>query len=115
MSKKIIKSIIIIALFTIFICYNFSYCKFDDVDIDGKIDNNIVETVKKPFDSIINIISLVGSGISIIALIALGIRYMTGTLEERAEYKKTMLPYVIGACFVFGASIIPSIIYQIFG
>ena len=27
---------------------------------------------------------------------------MTGSVEEKAEYKKTMLPYVIGAVILFG-------------
>ena len=65
-------------------------------------------------NNIIRIISIVGSGISIIALIILGIKYMLGSLEEKANYKKTLLPYLIGAIFVFGASIVPSIIYNIF-
>ena len=27
---------------------------------------------------------------------------MTGSVEERAEYKKTMMPYLIGAFLLFG-------------
>ena len=51
-------------------------------------------------------ISIVGSGVAVIALIILGIKYMMGSVEEKAEYKKTMMPYVIGALMVFGASAI---------
>ena len=53
-----------------------------------------------------NIVAIVGSGIAVIALIVLGIKYMMGSVEEKAEYKKTMMPYVIGALMVFGASAI---------
>ena len=38
---------------------------------------------------------------------------MMGSVEEKAEYKKTLLPYVIGASMVFAASSLVSIIYNI--
>ena len=40
--------------------------------------------------------------ISVAILSIIGIKYMTGSVEEKAEYKKTMLPYVIGAVILFG-------------
>lgn len=63
---------------------------------------------------ILSVVSIVASAISIIAMIALGIKYMMGSVEERASYKKTLLPYFIGAIFVFGASTIPGIVYNMF-
>ena len=35
-------------------------------------------------------------------------------VERKAEYKKTLMPYVIGAVFVFAASSIAGIIYNMF-
>lgn len=63
-------------------------------------------------DSLINIVAVVGSAVAIIALIVLGIKYMMGSAEEKAEYKKTLLPYVIGAAMVFGASLLTGFIYN---
>ena len=37
-------------------------------------------------------------------LIVLGIKYMMGSTAEKAEYKKTLMPYFIGALLIFGAS-----------
>lgn len=54
--------------------------------------------------SIINVVSIVGSAAAIITLIILGIKYMMGSAEEKAEYKKTMIPYLVGAILVFGAT-----------
>jgi len=56
--------------------------------------------------SIMNVVAIVGSGIAVIALIILGVKYMMGSVEEKAEYKKTLMPYFIGALFVFGASVL---------
>ena len=36
-----------------------------------------------------------------------------GSAEEKAEYKKTMIPYIIGAILVFAASAIASIVMGI--
>ena len=38
---------------------------------------------------------------------------MMGSVEEKAEYKKTMTPYVIGAFMVFGITNIIAIIIDI--
>ena len=61
----------------------------------------------------ITIMSVVGSVVAVIVLIVLGLKYMMGSTEEKAEYKKTLMPYVIGAIFVFAASTIAGVIYNI--
>ena len=64
-------------------------------------------------ENIINIVSIAGSAIAIIALVILGIKYMMGSAEEKAEYKKTLLPYFFGAIMVFGASLLTGFIFGI--
>ena len=64
-------------------------------------------------NSIVRILSTVGVIVSVATLIVMGIKYMMSSVEEKAEYKKTMLPYVIGAGLVFIASTIAQIIYNI--
>ena len=63
-------------------------------------------------NQIITILTIVGTVASVIVLIVLGLKYMMGSAEEKAEYKKTMLPYVIGAALVFAASAIAGILYN---
>lgn len=63
-------------------------------------------------NQIITIISTIGSIVSVIILIILGLKYMMGSAEEKAEYKKTLLPYVIGAGLVFAASAIAGIVFS---
>ena len=60
---------------------------------------------------IIAVIRYVGVAVSIIVLLIIGIKYMTGTVQEKAEYKKTMIPYLIGVFIFFALSqILPVII-----
>ena len=39
---------------------------------------------------------------------------MMGSAEEKAEYKKTMMPYIVGAALIFAASALAQVIYQFF-
>lgn len=66
-------------------------------------------------NTIIGIIQAVGSIVAVVVLLILGIKYMMGSAEEKAEYKKTLLPYFIGAIFVFGAGAITTIIFNMAG
>lgn len=71
-------------------------------------------TIEKVGNGILSIVWNIGSATSIIAIIALGIKYMLGSVEEKAKYKNTLMPYFIGAIFVFGATAVSGIVYQMF-
>ncbi len=68
--------------------------------------------ITKLGNQLITIISTVGSVAAVIVLIVLGLKYMMGSAEEKAEYKKTLMPYVIGAALVFAASTIAGVLYS---
>ena len=80
-----------------------------DKDHESKIDTTDISNFSA---SIINVVAVVGSAAAIVTLIILGIKYMMGSAEEKAEYKKTLLPYIIGAAMVFGASVLVGVIYN---
>ena len=65
-------------------------------------------------NQIITILTTIGVIASVIVLIVLGIKYMMGSAEEKAEYKKTMMPYIVGAALIFAASAFAQVIYQFF-
>ena len=68
--------------------------------------------ITKLGNQLITIISTLGSVAAVIVLIVLGLKYMMGSAEEKAEYKKTLMPYVIGAALVFAASTIAGVLYS---
>ncbi len=61
---------------------------------------------------ILGVLTTAGIILSVIILVVLGIKYMLGSAEEKAEYKKTLMPYAIGAVLIFGASTIATIAYN---
>ena len=109
--KNIIKiiTIVLFLILNIFLFNNFS----NAVTID-ELNGNGAETmaIQNTGGKLITVVSVISSIISVIALIALGIKYMLGSIEEKAEYKKSLMPYIIGAVFVFSAYSIASIIYN---
>ena len=62
---------------------------------------------------LLGILQVIGSVIAVIVLIVLGIRYMLGSAQEKADYKKSMIPYVIGAVIVFTGTVFPKVIYDV--
>lgn len=108
--KKIIFTIILIFL----ILFSFGMINsygFDVNDLKGEKFNSPSAT--NFANQLITVLSVIGSVLSVIVLIALGIKYMMGSVEEKATYKKSLMPYVIGAALVFAASAIAGIFYNI--
>ena len=62
---------------------------------------------------ILGVIQNVGTIVSVIVLMIIGIKYMIGSVEERSEYKKNMIPYLIGAVLLFSGTAIPQLIYKL--
>ena len=62
--------------------------------------------------TILGFVQVIGSAIAVIMIVVLGIKYMVGSAEEKAEYKKTMIPYLVGAICIFAASTIANVVYN---
>lgn len=62
---------------------------------------------------IVGVIQTVGIVIAVVILLVLGIKYMMGSAEEKADYKKSMIPYIVGAILIFASTTIVNIVYQL--
>ena len=106
MSKNSINILIILILLCILVILpSVAYASngtFDASTYQPSSTTDAQNSINNLGQGVIKIISTVGTIISVVFLIILGIKYMTGSVEEKAEYKKTMLPYVIGAVILFG-------------
>ena len=70
--------------------------------------------MKNVANGVVGILRVVGVILSVVILIILGIKYMMGSAEEKADYKKSMMPYIVGAALIFAASAFAQVIYQFF-
>lgn len=106
-NRKILKIIITILLLLIFgliisnnvLAWNMNLDSYDDANA-GRAGN----TVTSIMGAVISLSSTVGAGIAIIMLIVIGIQYVSKGAEGKAEAKKDLTGYIIGAVILFGIS-----------
>ena len=107
--------IVIVLLFSLLTVVNAAADDFTPQSVNGHGSDNLsTNSVQKLGNDVFNVIRVVGILVSVIMLVVLGIKYMMGSAEEKAEYKKTLMPYVIGALLIFAASTLSQILYNAF-
>ena len=80
----------------------------------NKLDKDEVEDMYAFGGSIAGVIQIVGTILSVASLMIIGIKYVMGSADEKAEFKGKMLPYIIGCVLLFGASNVVNVIYKMF-
>lgn len=114
---KIIISILCISLIlSVLICETKAAVGLDAVDDpDSYIANDGDNSKAKEIGNIIVwIVRTVGQTIAVIMLLVIGIKYILGSVEEKAEYKQTMWPYILGAILIFSGAALTDLIYSAF-
>lgn len=117
-TKNIFIVLILITMF--FSIFTVSYAGSDINDIITQMggveddpgisqDNKLIKGINVVF----TIIRVAGTGISLLMIMLLGIKYMMTSVEEKAEIKKQAIPIVVGSAFIFATSNILGIVAKI--
>lgn len=115
--KKILKIILIdIFIFTAIFNINISYADenkisniitgADDFLYAGKEDGNnqtFIKNLKENSNFIYKILMVLGISVAVIISVILGIKFMIGSVEEKAQIKDQLVPFTIGCVAIFGA------------
>ena len=121
---KIRKVFLIISLLIMFVLV-FQTCTLADLNGDLTSLKNGMKNVSdgdttsgnvgiiKGIDMVFYLIRYVGTGVSVIAVLWLGIKYMLSSIEDKAEIKKKAVPFVIGCVLIFGTSNLLGVIIKI--
>ncbi len=94
----------------IFILFSFVICRniaLADINLSDKItpkDNGATDSFKVAMNIIVFIAQLIATGVAVIMLVALGIKYMVSSVNEKAEIKKHAVVYIVGAIIAFGST-----------
>ncbi|MCL2341505.1 MAG: pilin [Firmicutes bacterium] len=77
----------------------------DDFSKIGTADKSVInmDEIRKVSDMVYSIFLAIATAASVIIATALGIKFMTGSVEEKAKVKDSLLPFVLGCVVVFGA------------
>lgn len=113
MSKKTIR--IISTIFTVVLVLMLSTSTIfalEPGNVKTNVEVNGTNKLTSTGEQIIGVIRTVGILLSVAILMVLGIKYMMGSAEEKASYKKTMIPYLVGAVLIFAASSLAQVVYN---
>ena len=112
MKQKQIKILTSIILFIVIISLTATVFALNpgEVDVNGELnDGGVMQDFGEKALGIIQLVGIVGS---VLILIVAGIKYMTGSVEEKADYKKALMPYIVGAIILFTATTLANMVYQ---
>ena len=114
---RIVNKILLIVLLTGIVLFTtnlVSYATFrpstvtDAVTYDSSTTSDIVEMAGR----IIGFMRNVSVVAAVIVISILGIKYMLGSVEEKAGYQKSFLPLIVGIVIVVSATTITSFIFD---
>lgn len=107
MANKIVVVFLLTILILLFLC------TYVNANVEGFIEYykpNNYKTITDDNDDfmskagiILGWVKYIGIAVATITIAIIGIKYMFGSIEDKAEYKKTIMPYLIG-CFLLVAT-----------
>ena len=115
MTKKLIKivAVLLAVLMVVTVSGSVFAAEEGGLDLDQfevKDTSGASSSLSKIIGAIINIVQVVGTGVAIIMLIVLAIKYISAAPGDKADIKKHAVVYVVGAIVLFAATGILEII-----
>lgn len=108
LNKKVIV-VVILAILTITLCVTPVFA--DDIGgVSVSINTQNATALNDTGSKVLGYIKVIGTFISVGVLMFLGIKYMTASANEKADVKKSIIPYIIGVIvFLLALNIVPLI------
>lgn len=76
----------------------------DDMDVN-KVEAKVINDsrIVGVLNAVVRLIQIAGTGISVLIVTILGIKYMFASSSDKADIKKMAMPIIIGCVLLFGA------------
>ena len=107
--KKIISILTIILMLSLVIGLNNAYATGGINQISGMSQASTINPadintgIGNTINNVIGLLQLAGTGIAVIIVTMLGIKYILASPSEKADTKKAIMPILIGCILLFGA------------
>lgn len=123
MKKNIIKTMLVVLVAVLVVAsfassvnaVSFSDVNEKTVTEGAHDDTGAASSVQNLIGAILTVVQVVGSGVAVIMLIVLAIKYISAAPSDKAEIKKHAVVYVVGAVVLFAASGIIGIVRNFAG
>lgn len=112
------RRILIILLVLVLSCFNVinvyaTQSTVPDVNYYKPTEEEVSNEVLDVAGGIVSLLQVLGTVIAVITIMIMGIKYMVGSVEEKATYKKSMIPYLIGCILLFATVTIINAVYHL--
>ena len=111
-TMRIICAVVIALTVIVSLCNVCMAIEVTDIKPNTKVQSTNLTNIGS---NIAGIIRNVGIVLAVVIIMILGIKYMVGSAEEKADYKKSMIPYLVGAIILFGAAGIAQVVVSLSG
>ena len=126
MKNNVIRMIAVALLVALMCCafasvVSVNAMSYEEISPDATIkdgasdDTGTAESAQRILQSVLTVAQVIGVGVAVIMLIVLAIKYISAAPSDKAEIKKHMVIYVVGAIVLFAASGILEIIKRFAG
>ena len=119
--KKSLKilTVLLIAVLLVSISTSVFAAALTPGDLESAMDSSLQTQDASALQSTAGNVMAIIRNISIIAavivLMVIGVKFMLGSTEEKAEYKKSLMPLVIGVILVVAATSIATFLFEMLG
>ena len=114
MKKNIIKILTVVLMLAMLVSVT-GVVYADEIntgDFSGIYTKTGVSDLEDKTGKILNVVQIVGTSASLVALLVLGMRYMLSSPNEKASIKEKLIPYVMGTIIFFAASNLVAIVIR---
>lgn len=114
-NKKIFLVLIITILIVSAFCKVIAVSTINPNDYDPSktpITTDDTDEVFSKTGIILGAVRNISAVVAVITLMIIGLKYMFGSVEQKANYKATMMPYIIGCVLAVAGTTIVTFIYE---
>ena len=115
--NKVMKIVSVLVMVVMMATMLSTVCMAKDIDvtdIENYGEGVKTEEIKKIGGTILKTVRNIAAILMVVLIAILGIKFMMGSTEEKAEYKKSFIPLIVGVALVLAASTIGGIIWNTF-
>lgn len=115
---KIANVLLIVLIFFVLSSINVVYAAQKNINPDSfnpskaTIASDEKEIITEKTGKIIGLLRNISIVIFVLALMVIGVKYIIGSVEQKARYKETLIPLIIGVAMVTMAVTIVSFVYD---
>lgn len=110
--KKIMKKFIIIIFIVMLLCIQYRVCAMSASKLNPQYTTNKYGFINFG-RAVLGYIRNIAAVASVILIAIMGLKFMVGSVEERAEYKKYYQPFIVGILIVLSATTITTWVWDV--